>query len=116
MALKVHKMVVGVAPAVQTFYFKAAAGTYTGLSTETGVDEASDTEQNNPCITVGELLRAGEAQRVTVSYTDGTKKKTGRLLVATSKLDGALKALKDGTAFKGGTITSARVARRLVFY
>lgn len=115
MTLKMHKAVVGVAPAQRTYFFLAPENTYAGLADETGVVEALETEDDEVPNRVSDLLANGALIRVAVSYTVGLKKKTGKLLVQKDKLATALGTLDD-KAFRGGTIKSARVPRRMSFY
>lgn len=115
MALTKYKLTTGLAPAGKSYVFRGGANTYTGLETQTGVDTVTDADKDEPCVSVAELLGSGAAIGVTVSYMDGTKRKSSRLLVARSKLETALEELP-GKTINGGVIKSARVSRRLSFY
>jgi hypothetical protein len=97
------------------YFFMQDPTTYTGLEAVTGVDKATEAQLDAPRYKVGELLARGIVVRITVSIKDGTKIKTRKLLVTKDKVVAALEGLK-GKAVGGGTVTSARVPRRISFY
>lgn len=115
--LATHALAVGIAPNQRIYYFAGVAGAYTGLKDELGIDETlTDADKGQPLTAVKELLNAGVAIRIAVRYTDGTKKRTAKILCARSKLDTALGALAPPAMFMGKPIKSAGVPRRMTFY
>lgn len=105
----------GAAVGGKDYFFLQNATTYTGLAGETGIDKATDAQEDEPRHRIGELLARGIVVRIAVSVKDGTRVKTRQLLVTRDKVVTALETLK-GKAFAGGTISSARVRRRMTFY
>jgi hypothetical protein len=115
MALVLHKATITNGTTSKIIFFMAPKDAYTGLSDETGITEAAETDDDEVPSRVPDILANGALIRVAISYTVGAKRKTGKLLVAKDKLATALGAL-DGQSYKGGTIKSARVPRKLSFY
>jgi hypothetical protein len=116
MALTVHQATVTTGTDTDIFHFLAADGSYTGLGDETGVTETPAAGADKfPTYKVSELLRKGVLIRVAISYREGTRNRTGKLVVTKAKLAAALGTL-DGKAFRGGVIKSARVPRKQSFY
>lgn len=106
----------GAAPDAGTkYFFLQDPATYTGLTTETGVDAATAAQLDAPRYKVGELLARGILVRVTASVKTGTVTRTRQILVTRDKVVTALEGLK-GKAIAGGTISSARIKRRMSFY
>jgi hypothetical protein len=105
----------GALDAGNTYFFLQNDTSYTGLAGETGIDKATAAQQDAPKYKVSELLARGILVRLAVSVKDGTRFKTGQLLVTKDKVVSALESLK-GKPFSGGTISSARVPRRMSFY
>lgn len=98
-----------------TYFFMQNDGSYTGLKGETGIDKASDAQQDAPRYKVGELLARGILVRLSVSIKDGTRMKSRQILVTKDKVVTALETLK-GKTMAGGIVSSARVPRRMSFY
>lgn len=105
----------GALDAGNTYFFLQSDTAYTGLATETGIDKATEAQQDAPRYKIGELLARGILVRLAVSIKDGTRIKTRKLLVTKDKVIPALEGLKN-KAYGGGTITSVRVPRRMSFY
>lgn len=107
----------GAAGAEREYYFLQNPTSYEGtLDTVTGVKAATDTEQDEPDIPVGNLLKSGKLFRVNIRYTGGpTGFRTAKLLVTKEKLVTALDGLIDKT-FKGGVIVKASIPQKAVFF
>jgi hypothetical protein len=105
----------GAADAGLKYFFRQVDGTYATLATETGIDKATADQQDAPLYDVKELLASGIVVRLSLSIKDGTRIKSGKILVTRDKVTTALDALKNKT-FRGGTIVSVRFPRRMAFY
>jgi len=118
MALKLHTTTIpgsGATPSARIIFFLAPDNTYTSIGTQTGIDEAGVDDKDEVPYRVSDLLAKGFLIRLAVSYKDGGKMKVGKILCAKDKVATALEDLPT-KAFRGGTITSARVPRRMTFY
>lgn len=113
--LKKFRATVGATGSEREYFFLASPTSYAGsLDTVTGIAEATDTEQDEPNVKVGELLNSGKAFRVNIRYTSGAGTRTGKLLVAKGKLDTALDQLID-KPYRGGQIVSAYIPTKATF-
>lgn len=100
----------------EEYYFLQSPGSYTGdISTSTGITAASETEEDRPAISVNNLVRKGKLFRITVSYIEGTRRRTGKLLCTKAKLGTIFDDLNN-KSFRGGTIKSVRIAQKAAFY
>lgn len=114
--LDLYKATVGVGLNNTTYFFLARPGTYSGdISTVTGVTKATETEQDQPAISVANLLGKGLLFRVVASYTAAGKRKTVRLLCTKNNLGTIIDEL-DGKAYNGGVLKAVRFPRRSTFY
>lgn len=110
------KVTAGVSPALRTYYFRTKAGLYDGtISTATGVSKASESEEDEPTVSIGVLLQKGILIRVKGRQTVGTKKRTVNLVCARSKIGSILDDL-EGTPYNGREIESASFPVRRTFY
>jgi len=100
---------------VSQYFFLANPSSYAGsLDTITGITEATDAEQNEPNVKVGELLNSGQAFRVHIQYTSAFGTRTGKILVSKDKLSTALDSLL-GKPYRGGTIKFARIPTKATY-
>lgn len=104
----------------EQYYFLSRPETYTGdIGTQTGITKASETEQDRPEINVDKLVRNGKLFRIAISYKQGTKYRSAKLLCAKTKLGGILDGLKgktyQGNGSNSGVITSVRIAQKASF-
>ncbi|HEY9711317.1 MAG TPA: hypothetical protein V6D48_24115 [Oculatellaceae cyanobacterium] len=105
----------GAADAGTLYFFKSMKGSYTSLKTETGIDEASEAQQDAPTYHIKDLLAKGILVRLAVYIKDGTKRKSKKIYVTRDKVSTALESLK-GKAMGGGTVTSVTIPRSMTFY
>ncbi len=110
------KITVGTGLTSKSYFFRTPF-VYTGLLDETGVEKADTVDRDEPEVSVAQLLATGRVRRVVVSYEEGGKRKTGKLLQAEQNtLDELIGKTYNGDGLgAGGTITSARVPRRAYF-
>lgn len=107
-ALVLYRATIGDTPDVTEYWFLQAPNTYGGaLDNICGVKIAAQSEQDNPRLTVSQLLKSGRLVRVAITYSSGTGRKTAKLLVVRQKLTTALDQLI-GKSYRGGTILTAR--------
>lgn len=101
----------------RTYFFYQHPTAYQGsLDTITGIEEAAQTELDEPATSVSNLISKGRLFRVTITTTDGTKKRTAKILVTRDKLITALDSLI-GETFKGNqTIQAARIPQKAQFF
>lgn len=100
----------------EEYYFLQSPGSYTGdIDTATGISVATETEQDRPAMAVSQLVRKAKLFRITVSYIEGTKRRTGKLLCTKAKLATVFDDLNN-KGFRGGTIKSVRISQKGSFY
>lgn len=100
----------------EEYYFLQSPGSYGGdIDTATGITVATETEQDRPSIAVNQLVRKAKLFRITVSYTEGTRRRTGKLLCTKTKLATIFDDLNQ-KAFRGGVIQSVRISQKAAFY
>lgn len=106
--LILYRATIGDSPDVTEYWFLQAPNAYGGaLDNICGVKIAAQSEQDNPRLTVGQLLKTGRLVRVAITYSFGTGRKSAKLLVVRQKLATALDQLV-GKTYRGGTILTAR--------
>jgi hypothetical protein len=106
----------GAGATTKDYFFLAPKGMYTGdIAGAVGIAEASATEQDEPIVTVKELLRSCRALRLNASAkTAAGKVYSVTMLCAPAKFAGIRDALKgkhlttEGAASNGSTIFSVR--------
>lgn len=115
--LKKFRATVGGTGSEKEYFFLQHPTSYEGsFDTLTGIKAATDTEQDEPDISVGNLLKSGKLFRVSVRYTGGpTGFRTAKLLVTKEKLTSALDALV-GKTFRGGQIVKVSLPQKAVFF
>lgn len=114
--LKKFRIILGASGDEKEYYFFQNPTSYAGsLNTITGVRPATDTEQDEPEISVAALLKSGKAFRVNIRYTGGaTGYKSAKILVARDKVGTALDSLI-GKTFRGGQIVKASIPGKSQF-
>ena len=115
--LKKFRATVGAGVTAREYFFLQNPTSYAGsLNTITGISEATDTEQDQPDTSVGNLLKSGQLFRINVRYTGGpTGFRTAKLLVTREKLSTALDGLV-GKTLRGGQIVKASMPQKAVFF
>lgn len=106
----------GASATTRDYFFLAPKGMYTGtVATAVGIAEASATEQDEPIVTVKELLRSCRVVRLNATAKTATGKAYSvTMLCAPAKFAGIRDALKgkaiatEGAASNGATIFSVR--------
>lgn len=110
------KVSTGVSPALRTYYFRTKQGLYDGtIATVTGVSKASESEEDEPTVSIGVLLQKGILVRVKGRQTASGKKRTVNLVCAREKVGTILDALEK-TPYNGREIESASFPVRRTFY
>lgn len=115
---KTLKVTVGTAPNTVTYYFRGEDGVYIGdIATETGVNEAPDSETNRARTSVPELLQKGVLVRViaTTGVAGGDNNKQVKLLVRRDKIGTAIDTLP-AASIKGADIVSVRIPTKATFF
>lgn len=110
------KVSTGASPALRTYYFRTKAGLYDGtIASVTGVSKASESEEDEPTVSIGVLLQKGILLRVKGRQTVNGKKRTVNLVCAREKAGTILDGL-EGTPYNGREIESASFPVRRTFY
>jgi hypothetical protein len=115
--LKKFRATVGTTGNEKEYFFLQNPTSYEGsLDTATGIKEATETEQDEPNISVAALLNSGKLFRVNVRYTGGpTGFRNAKLLVTRDRLGTALDTLVD-KSFRGGTIVKASIPGKATYF
>lgn len=113
--LKLHKVTYTFDNESRTYFFLSNPLTYQGIGAESGVELASDNEQSNKKIDIGELLSDGELMRVKVGYkVTGGKVKYAQLIIPSTRVASFRKSMV-GKTYRGGEVVSVRGVRRARF-
>ena len=96
----------------KTYYFKSRAENYEVIGATVGIEEASETEQEEPTFKVEELQGKGILFRLSARLANG---RTRQVLCTRTNLIGALDAIPDAGTIDGQVITSLVVARKAKF-
>ena len=112
--LTLHRMTSGTGETAKTYFFLSNPTAYADgdVATATGIYPATEAEQDNVPVKVGDLIGNGKAFRVKATYVVGTTRKTVSLLCSTGKAGTVLDGLNE-KGFRGGTIKGVRFPRKM---
>lgn len=111
--LKPYKATVG----TKVYYFLQRPSNYAGgLDTATGITDVEDTELDEPMTSVAALVSKGKLFRVVCNCSNGTSRRTRKLLVTRDKFAAALDDLIDETFPDGYKITSVRIPQKAQYF
>lgn len=113
--LKKHKISVTDQGQTRTYFFLANPKTYIGIGNDCGVTEATDAEQIEGNMSVGEILGTGLISRAKIYFKVGDKRRSANVLIAQNRL-AAFRRKMPGKPYSSGTVTSVRQPRRATSY